>query len=404
MADRRRDDSAPMPPTARPRLASLDAYRGLAMLLMMAEALDLRRVARSFPGSPAWRWLADQQSHVEWSGCSLHDLIQPSFTFLVGASLPFSLAKRRRAGESTGRIVAHACWRGLVLVALGIGLRSIGRDRTNFTFEDTLSQIGLGYPALALIGLARPRWYPLALALILVATWGAFALGPGPPPDFDYPAVAVPADWPHHASGFASRWNKNSNLAWKFDRWWLDRFPRETRFRANAGGYATLSFVPTLGTMVLGLIAGVRLIGAGGGWRSARWLGGVGLTSLLAGLGVEALGLCPIVKRIWTPTWVLFSGGICLMTLAAWHAVVDVEAWRRWTYPLAVLGRNSIAAYCLAHLVGDFVLEACRTRLGRGVFESWGAPYAPILEGSAVVLAIWLILLWMDRRRIYLKV
>ena len=82
------------------RLTSLDAYRGLVMLLMMAEALSLWRVAQAVPGSALWRFLAHHQSHAEWIGCSLHDLIQPSFSFLVGVALPFSLASRAARGQS----------------------------------------------------------------------------------------------------------------------------------------------------------------------------------------------------------------------------------------------------------------------------------------------------------------
>src|SRR5262245_35409413 len=87
----------PMPPR---RLASIDAYRGLVMFLMMAEVLRLREVADQLPESPLWRFLADHQTHVSWVGCSLHDLIQPSFSFLVGVALPFSLAGRIARGQS----------------------------------------------------------------------------------------------------------------------------------------------------------------------------------------------------------------------------------------------------------------------------------------------------------------
>src|SRR5207249_4462841 len=90
------------PPASAPpvRLVSVDAYRGLVMFLMMAEILKFALVAKAIPGSGFWAFLAFHQSHVEWVGCSLHDLIQPSFSFLVGVSLPFSLAARRDRGQS----------------------------------------------------------------------------------------------------------------------------------------------------------------------------------------------------------------------------------------------------------------------------------------------------------------
>ena len=176
------------------------------MFLMMAEVLELARVARSFPESPTWQALAFHQSHVEWAGCSVHDMIQPSFSFLVGVALPFSLASRAPAGgvDAAGRSL-HAAWRALVLIALGIFLRSIGRKMTNFTFEDTLTQIGLGYLPLFLLGLARPwvRW--VALGVILVGYWGAFAAYPARRARLRLPGrrrpgrLAAPRDRPRRA-------------------------------------------------------------------------------------------------------------------------------------------------------------------------------------------------------------
>ena len=96
----------------------------------------------------------------------------------------------------------------------------------------------------------------LAFAVILVAFWVAFVLYPLPPANFDYPSVGVPADWPHLYSGFLAHFNKNSNLSWAFDVWFLNLFPRESPFRFNDGGWSTLSFIPTLATMMLGLWAG----------------------------------------------------------------------------------------------------------------------------------------------------
>ena len=174
------------------RLASLDAYRGLVLALMMGEALHFCGVAASLPTSALWAFLCHHQDHVAWVGGSLHDLIQPGFSFLVGAALPFSLATRTARGESRPSMVLNAFRRGLILVVLGIVLRSLGRPQTYFTFEDTLTQIGLGYPFLFLLAL-RPRreqWW--ALALVLLAFWAAFALYPAPGPGFDWQAVGVP--------------------------------------------------------------------------------------------------------------------------------------------------------------------------------------------------------------------
>src|SRR5580692_9714906 len=117
------------------------------MLLMMAEVLQLSRVAHAFPASRFWSFLAFHQTHVDWAGCSL------------------------------------------LLVALGTFPRSLSSMRTTFTFEDTLAQIGLGYPFLFLLAFRPPKWQAISLVAILSGYWLAWALYPAPGPGFDYQPV-----------------------------------------------------------------------------------------------------------------------------------------------------------------------------------------------------------------------
>ena len=385
------------------RLASIDAYRGLVMFLMMAEVLAISRMTSALPDSAFWKFLHWQQSHVEWVGCVLHDLIQPSFSFLVGVALPFSIASRLARGQSLGKMLGHAAWRSLLLIALGVWLRSTGRAQTNFTFEDTLSQIGLGYTFLFVLGLRSMRTQGIAFAVLCVGYWAAFALYPLPGAGFDWAAAGVTADWPHNLLGFAAHWNKNTNLAWAFDQWFLNLFPREKPFLNNGGGYATLSFIPTLATMVLGLIAG--------GWLKSNLthrdklirFAAAGVCGLALGLALHLLGVCPIVKRIWTPSWVLFSGGWCFLILAAFYAVIEMMKLHGWFFPLTVIGMNSIAAYCIAHLFDGFIAKSLDTHLGPAFFKPM-APYDAFVRGALVLLVLWLILFWMYRRKVFLKV
>jgi predicted acyltransferase len=382
----------------------MDAYRGFVMFLMMAEVLHIGRVAAAFPESGFWQFLAFNTSHVEWVGCSLHDMIQPSFSFLVGVALPFSIASRLARGQSQFAMTAHALWRALLLILLGVFLRSVGRAQTNWTFEDTLTQIGLGYPFLFLLGFRSPRIQFGALAVILFGYWLAWALYPLPGPAFDYTKVGVPPDWTHHANGFAAHWNKNSNLGAAFDQWFLNLFPRAKEFVANGGGYLTLSFIPTLGTMLLGLIAG--------GWLKSDLPHKTKLKRLLLasaiclalGTALHLLGVCPLVKRIWTPTWTLFSGGLCFLFMAGFYAVIDAHGWKGWSFPLVVIGMNSIAAYCIAHLWDGFISSSFKTHLGPNFFKMFGDTFAPMAQGAAVLLVFWLILFWMYRRKLFLRI
>lgn len=386
------------------RLQSLDAYRGFVMLLMMAEVLRLHRVSEAVPDSAFWAFLAYHQDHVPWVGCSLHDLIQPSFSFLVGVALPYSLASRQHQGQTPAQQWGHALRRSLILILLGIFLRSIGRSQTYFTFEDTLSQIGLGYPFLFALGFARPRIQWVAFGALVVGYWLLFVLYPLPGPGFSYEAVGVPPDWPHHQPGLMAHFNKNSNAAWAFDTWFLNLFPREKPFLFNGGGYATLSFIPTLATMLLGLFAGQ--------WLRTDWpptllirrllLAAAG--SILLGLLMHFLGLCPIVKRIWTPAWVLFSGGCCFGLLTLFYWLIDVRGHRSWAYFLIVIGTNSIAAYCLAHLIESFVSSSFYTHFGAAPFLIFGETYEPLLIGAVTLLIYWLILRWLYRNKLFIRI
>jgi heparan-alpha-glucosaminide N-acetyltransferase len=385
------------------RNVGIDAYRGFVMLLMMAEVLRLSQLAEAFPGSWLIGLLAYHQTHVEWAGASLHDLIQPSFSFLVGVALPYSVARRQAAGGSPSQLFVHALWRALVLVALGIFLRSTHSAQTNFTFEDTLTQIGLGYPFLFLLAFRSARTQWIALVTILAGYWLAWALYPLPGPDYDFQRVGVPADWVHHSTGFAAHWNKNANLGHAFDVWFLNLFPRQAPFVSNDGGYLTLSFIPTLGTMILGLLAGewLRVSAPAVPMRRLLLAGAAGLA--LGGL-LHATGVNPVVKRIWTPAWTLFSGGWCFLLLAAFSWVIEVRGSRRWAFPLVVIGLNSIAAYLIAHLIESFIVDSFRIHLGASIFASFGDAVEPLVRGAVVLTVYWLILFWMYRRKLFLRI
>ena len=302
------------------RVPSIDAFRGFVMFLMLAEAMRLWTLHDAFPSSGFWAIVAYNTTHVPWQGCSLHDLIQPAFSFLAGASLPFSIASRQARGETFGRMLGHAVRRSLILILLGIFLRSMERPLTYWTFEDTLTQIGLGYTFLFLLAFASLRVQVGVFVAILVGFWTAFALYPLPGANFDYTAVGVPADWPHLYTGFLAHFNMNSNLSWAFDTWFLNLFPRESPFLFNDGGWSTLSFIPTLATMMLGTWSGAWLKGPRTTGEKFRGLVVSGVALALAGLLFQWLHVCPIVKRIWTSSYTLYSGGLMLLILAGFYA------------------------------------------------------------------------------------
>jgi heparan-alpha-glucosaminide N-acetyltransferase len=404
VAPRQAATTAPAAVSGPTRVLSIDAFRGFVMFLMLAEAMRLWTLHDAFPESRFWGIVAFNTTHVPWQGCSLHDLIQPAFSFLAGASLPFSIGSRRARGEPFARMLGHAVWRSVLLILLGIFVRSLERPQTYWTFEDTLSQIGLGYTFLFLVAFASLRVQIAVFTAILVGFWAAFALYPLPPAGFDYTQVGVPAGWPHLYSGFLAHFNKNSNLSWAFDVWFLNLFPREAPFRFNEGGWSTLSFIPTLATMMLGLWSGQWLKTARTVREKLAGLIVAGVALTLGGLMFQWLHICPIVKRIWTSSYTLYSGGLVVLMLAGFYALVEWRGWKWWVFPLLVIGANSIAIYVMSWTMEHFVASALNTHLGRGTFAALGAPFEPVLRGIGVLLVLWAILFWMYRRKIFLRI
>jgi len=387
------------------RVASVDVYRGFVMLLMMAEVLSLQDVAKALPDSTFWQIIGFNQSHVPWTWLSLHDMIQPSFTFLVGVVLPYSIASRKNKGASFGNILGHTIKRSFILIFLGIFLRSMHSEQTYWTFEDTLTQIGLGYTFLVLISLYSQRIQIGILVFILVAYWLAFALYPLPGADFNYTAAGVTANWEHNLSGFAAHWNKNTNFAWAFDQWFMNLFPRENPFLFNGGGYSTLSFIPTLGTMVLGLLAGNILNSSVTARKKLNSFALYGIGLILLGAIIHFAGINPIVKRIWTPAWTIFSGGICFLFLAMFYGLIDMKDRKKGTFFLMVIGVNSIAAYVIADGgMRNVINDSLFIHLGKNFDQILGPAYATLISGGLVLFFEWLILYWMYKKKLFIKI
>ena len=387
------------------RVASVDVYRGFVMLLMMGEVLSFQSVSEALPGNGFWSFMNFHQSHVEWTWLALHDMIQPSFTFLVGVVLPFSMASRKNKGSSTGHLMLHTIKRSLILIFLGVFLRSMDATQTYFTFEDTLSQIGLGYTFLVLLGLYSQRVQVMALVVILVGYWFAFLLYPLPGTGFDYASAGVTQNWEHNLTGIAAHWNKNTNLAWAFDRWFLNLFPRKSPFTNNGGGYSTLSFIPTLGTMIIGLLAGNALHSAKAPKEKLSFFIKMGLLFLAIGILLHVTGINPIVKRIWTPAWTIFSAGICFLFLAFFYGIVDLSGKKKWSYFLMVIGANSIAAYVMADGgLRSLIHHSLYIHLGENFDKIFGSPYATLVSGGITLLILWLILNWMYKKKLFIRI
>lgn len=399
-----------MAESAKQRIVSIDAFRGFVMFLMLAQVLQLPKVAKHFPDSPVWKLIAHHTEHVEWRGGSLHDMIQPGFSFLVGAAVPFSIASRTAAGQGFLYMLMHAVLRAAMLVWLGIFLRSDGRSITNFTFMDTLSQIGLGYVFLFLLGFRSTAWHWGAFVLLLSASFAIYATYE-PPADFDFSLVGVPDDWSHHATGFAAHWNKNGNAGIAFDQKFLNWFGREKPFVFDGGGYVTINFIPTLATMILGLIAGTWMKDGGPRAGLLLKLFLMGTLTFSIGFALDRFDIIPNVKRIWTPSWTLYSGGICCFMLLVSSLLFDNSPLRSLAFPFVVIGANSIFIYCVNALLAGWIVRTISTHMALlerhydfSTYKYFGDRYESLVRGGLVLLVYWVLLFWMYRRKIFVKI
>ncbi|MBI5766546.1 MAG: DUF5009 domain-containing protein [Verrucomicrobia bacterium] len=398
------------PPAASTRLQSLDAYRGLIMVTLAFNGFGLAATARNHlqadPQSGFWQAVYHQFEHVEWVGCGYWDLIQPSFMFMVGVSMAYSYVNRQREGQSWARMFGHACWRAVVLVLLGIFLTSNGARATGWQFMNVLSQIGLGYAFLFLLWGRSLRAQVITAAALLLGTWALYAWFPGAGPDLakGAPAAGVPAKWAQEQlAGVGAAWHKNANVGHAIDTRLLNLLPRREPFVFNTGGYQTINFIPSLATMLFGLMVGELLRSSREARRKLLLLVGWGLAGLAVGGVWSWLGV-PVVKRIWTPSWAVFSTGWCLLILAALYAIIDLRQWRAWSFPLVVVGMNSIAIYAMGMLLRSWTAKTLQTHLGENVFKMFGSAWAPAVQATLVGLMFWLVCWWMYRRKIFLRI
>ena len=408
--------TSPSPPQNE-RLQSLDAFRGLIMLFMASSGLGLPKVAEAFPDSPLWQALKFHTTHALWIGGGAWDMIQPCFMFMVGVAVPFSSARRSAGGESAVIQMRHAFTRSLILVALGVFLATGSKSKPDFIFTNVLCQIGLGYPVLRRLAGRGFKTQIIAMTAIGCLTWLAFALYTPAfaVPDLKSLKMLAPSELASLASqfglpaasidevllpGFFGHWSMNTNLAAAFDSWFLNLFPREKPFLFNSGGYQTLNFVPSLITMILGLVSGELLRSDATPSAKTRMLLRRGGLCVVLGV-LLGITVCPLVKRIWTPSWAVYSGGIAMLLLAAFYWTVDVCAARSWSRPLQIVGTNSIAIYLAAQLLTPWIRTTAKTYLGSALFTG---TYGIVIERSVILSALWLFCFWLHRNRFFIRI
>ena len=363
-------------PTSSSRLLSLDALRGFDMFWIMGGEGIVGAAAKATQWG--WlQWLKGQMSHPEWHGFALYDLIFPLFLFIAGVAMPFSFEKRLERGDSKASLYQHVIVRGLLLVLLGFIYNGLLRFDWPMRLQSVLGRIGLAHLFAGLIFLNTTlRGRVLWIVGILIGYWAALKLIPVP--------------------GFGAGDLSPAHTLTDF----LDRLLIPGKlYRGDRDPEGLLATIPAIATALIGAVTGQFL-------KDHRGAGYFKTAAMLLAAAV-CFGLAllwdlnfPINKNLWTSSFVLFCAGCSLVLLAMFYLVIDVWQLKGWTLFFVVIGSNSILIYMAPKFV-DFGYTT--HALFDGVLKFSGA-YQSLLLAIAIVAVKWLLLYFLYRKRIFLRV
>ncbi len=346
------------------RLISLDAYRGFIMLVLAANGFGWRHLK----DHPTFSGIARQFEHVSWTGMAFWDLIQPAFMFMVGVAMPYALARRLEEGGRRGEIFRHVLWRSAMLIVLSQVLMSISANRLHFQLINVLSQIAFTYLLSFLIMQLRFKTQVAAVLGLLAGHWTLFALLPGSEGAF----------------------SKTDNIGALIDRALGLRY---------GGYYVTINFLSSTVTTLFGVWTGQLLIRNDAHAHRVKVLAGGAAACFLLGWALTPFN--PMVKRLWTASFTLFSTGWVLLMLLFFYWLVEIREHRRAVFPLVVVGMNSIFIYSISIVLTGWLDRAVGVFTGRFRFVG---DLAPVAQATAVVLVMWYLCYWLYQRRIFFKI
>ena len=371
-------EHAPAGPTAAPthRLMSLDALRGFNMFWIVG-AEDIVKALDKVSPSPAVHLLTGQLTHKDWEGVAFYDLIFPLFVFIVGVSLVFSLSKTI---AQHGRAAAYkrVLTRGLLLYLLGLFYYGgFEKGVEQIRLLGVLQRIALAYLFTGLLFCRfRLRELVVACVSLLVGYWALMTFVP-------VPEVGV--------GNFA----EGKNLANYIDKEYLP-------FRKWDGDHdpeGLLSTLPAIGTCLLGVFAGFLLRNPSLKEQTkVNWL-------LLAGVAGVALGFLwglqfPVIKKIWTSSYVLVAAGYSCIFLAIFHQIIEVWNFRRWAVPFVWIGLNPLTIYVVSDILK---FDQLANRLVGGPIKGAFGSYAPVLVTIASLGLVFWFAHFLYKRKIFLR-
>jgi predicted acyltransferase len=385
------------------RLVSLDALRGFDMFWIIGGGATLQKMIEASKNVFFTEKILPHFSHVGWVGFHGWDLIMPLFLFMVGAALPFSYGKRVERGDSKAAIYKHAIKRVLILSIFGLMVQGnlLDFDLNRLVFHlNTLHAIAAGYFVATVLMLHfNIRQQAIITAGLLLVFWAILVLIPVPRHQIIEQQGQKPV-WVSVDGSISGRESltRQDNLAIWLDHAVYEKLGLLPFWDAKTGDMRPLSVFGFGANVMLGVFAGYVLrLGRRAGTKFS-WLAGLGI--VLLGLGwAWGLGF-PIIKRLWTSSFVLYACGWSFLLLAIFYWVIDVWGFKKWSYGFVVIGMNAIAAYMAAELsdfsrISDVALH--------GLYRFAG-DWAEAVRAMGGFVTLWLILWWMYRKKTFLKI
>jgi len=366
-------------PLGNGRLRSIDALRGFDMFWIMGIGSVIIQIA-AIEQTPFWTNLALQFEHPYWDGFTLWDMIFPLFMFLSGISSPFSIDKQLEKGRSREQILWKVIKRGLILILLGIIYNTKGielRPLSEYRYASVLGKIGASYVFANIIYLyAKPKTQLVWYWLLLIGYWLLlkFTSAPGYPP---------------------GNLTEAGNFASYFDRMVLPG-------KLSRGIHDTVGLLCTITgvtTTLLGVITGnflkkypITPI------KKVMWFS-------IAGVGLILLALVwnldfPINKNLWSSSFTVLTGGVSLLLFALFYYVIDIKGYYKWSFFFRVIGMNSIFIYVSPVFISYSYISK---GLFRWVGQLAGNYEVPVM-GLCTVLVSWLVLYFLYKKKIFIKI
>ena len=346
------------------RYLALDSMRGLIMLLLVSHFLGLGELK-----DPGLKPIADQFEHLPWAGFVPWEMIMPSFMFMIGVAMPFSLARRRSMGLGLSVNLRHAAGRTFRLILLGQFLTCLHAGRYWYEPYETLTQLGLSY-LLAFVVLQLPvRRQPPAAAGLLLLNLALYLIFPG------------------STGPFAP--NDNVGVA-------VDKAVFHLK---HEGSWATINFLGSGVTVLFGAWTSMVLMSKRAPAAKLKILAAASAASLV--LCAVLVAFIPIIHKAWTLTFTFIHTGILLVVVMGFYWLVDVKGFRKLAFPLMVVGVNSIFIYMLSQTLGGWLNKS--VAVFTGGFEFLG-PWAPAVHACAVASVMWYACYWLWRRKVFFKV